>query len=445
MASADSDQSVATGSAWLFWAQVAGNAGFFAAVLVLARALSPSGRGAIAFITVTALVVARVTRLGVSEATEVFVAQRPASRPALLTNLLLFSFGAALASAAVVCGVLLALDGDRPAGIGPTEVALLGLGLIASAAVDAGYTFLLGCARFREQAIVTAASSWLYAALLGIAWLAAGLTVARAATAWTIAQALRALPLLMSSARGIGFARPDLPLLRESLSFGLRAWIGTLSRFFSFRLDQVLMGFMASGAALGVYAVAVNASEVLLYVPMATTSAILPVIARTEPGLRAEQTLKAFRSLVLIVGGSVVVALVAGPPLLPVVFGPAYQASVTPFICLLPAALGYAMLGVFSRALVASGAPALSSAGALVAFVVGTALDVILIPPMDATGAAIAASAGFLAGGAVALAAYRGRTPFAWRALLVPRRGDLDILRAIVSPFGRLAAHRRAH
>jgi hypothetical protein len=75
---------VAGGSALLFWSKIAGNAGFFAAVLILARALGPTGRGTIAFITVTALVAARLAGLGITEATTVFVARRVEARGALL-------------------------------------------------------------------------------------------------------------------------------------------------------------------------------------------------------------------------------------------------------------------------------------------------------------------------------------------------------------------------
>ncbi|HEY7707612.1 MAG TPA: hypothetical protein VH968_10635, partial [Gaiellaceae bacterium] len=77
---------VAGGSALLFWSKVAGNAGFFVAVLFLARGLGPTGRGTIAFITVTALVAARFAGLGIGEATAVFVARRPEARGALLGN-----------------------------------------------------------------------------------------------------------------------------------------------------------------------------------------------------------------------------------------------------------------------------------------------------------------------------------------------------------------------
>jgi O-antigen/teichoic acid export membrane protein len=66
---------------------------------------------------------------------------------------------------------------------------------------------------------------------------------------------------------------------------------------------------------------------------------------------------------------------------------------------------------------------------------VGVVLDLVLIPRFGATGAAVAASTAFLAGGSVAVAAYARLNPFAWRALLVPRRGDLEALRALTRPL----------
>ncbi len=174
------------------------------------------------------------------------------------------------------------------------------------------------------------------------------------------------------------------------------------------------MGFIASEATLGIYAVAVNASEILLYFPEATAMALLPAIVRAEPERRAEQALRAFRSLALITVGSIAVAVVVGAPLLPVIFGSKFAGSTGPFLWLLPGAIGYAALGVFSNTLMPS-SPGLSSLGAFVALVVGFGLDVLLIP-------------------------YRSRTPFAWRSLLIPRQGDLDFLGALIRLPFRLRA-----
>jgi O-antigen/teichoic acid export membrane protein len=426
---------VAGGSALLFWSKVAGNAGFFTAVLILARGLGPTGRGTIAFITVTALVAARLAGLGMGEATAVFVARRPEARGALLANVVVFMLGSALLAAAVACGALAALGDDGPAGIGAPELTIIAAATLVSALGDAGYVFLLGCGRLRPLAFITATASWIYPLALVALWSTVGLTVFRAALLWTAAESVRALAYLRQSLRGVTLSRLDPGLMREAVRFGSRAWVGSLARFLNFRTDQILMGFLASEAALGVYAVAVNASEVLLYLPAATATALLPVAARAETGVRTAQALRAFRSAAVVTAGAGLAAALLGPLLLPVVFGAPFEASVTPFLWLLPGALGFAATAVFSYALVAASSPGLSSVGPLVSLVLGIALDLVLIPAFGPSGAAAAASAAFLAGGCAALAVFRHRNPFAWRALLLPRRGDLAVFRALAGPL----------
>jgi O-antigen/teichoic acid export membrane protein len=426
----------------LFWAKIAGNGGYFVAVLIVARALGPAGRGTVAFITVTALVVAHVAGLGVGEATTVFSAQRPARRPVLLSNLLLFFLGSGALAATLAFGGMLLAD-LSPAGVGPAELVILSGGVLASALVEAGYSFLLGTERLRQLALTTASASWVYALIVAVLWATVGLTVGRAALAWTTTESMRALAAVSLSIRGMRLGRPSRRLLGESIAFGVRVWVGSLARFLNFRTDQILMGFIASEAALGLYAVAVNTSEVLLYLPSVAATALLPIVARTESSRRSEQTLRAFRSVALVTAVGVIAAALLGPTLLPAVFGASFSESVGPFLWLLPGTLGFAAMTVFSNALVASPSPGLSSLGPVVSLIVGLVLDVALIPPFGAKGAAAAASAAFLAGGATAILASRRLGAFPWGALLVPRRGDLDVLRALAGPLLRLPMPRR--
>src|SRR5206468_10018388 len=67
------------GSAVLLGAQLIGNAGLFVGVLIIARALGPEGRGTIAFLLVTAQVVAILAGVGLPQATMVQIAE-PAHR-----------------------------------------------------------------------------------------------------------------------------------------------------------------------------------------------------------------------------------------------------------------------------------------------------------------------------------------------------------------------------
>ena len=57
-----------------------GNIGYFAAVLLLAHWFVPSDRAFIAFATISVLMLARMSRLGMPEATSVFTASEPDTR-----------------------------------------------------------------------------------------------------------------------------------------------------------------------------------------------------------------------------------------------------------------------------------------------------------------------------------------------------------------------------
>ena len=414
---------VARGSFLLFVAQVVGNIGFFAAVLVLARTLSPEGRGTFAFITVAAFIATRITRIGGNEATMIFAAQRPERRPALLGNLLAWSTAGSAVAGGIVALLFLALGSHRPAGMSEVDCALLGVGIVCIAVFEAGNGFLTGCGWIRERAAALLWAPWLYAALLGVLALTTGLTVARAVVVWCVIHVAWAAGVWLPSVRRAGISRPSWPLFAESVRFGSRAYVGTLSDFLNFRTDQLLMGFLATQAALGVYAVAVNASEVLLYLPDAVGMALLPYIARAG-GARVRETLDTFRRLALITLFTLVLAAIVAPPLIPAVFGRDYDASVWPFLWLLPGALGFAALRVFSFGMLGSNAPGRSSIAPVVSLVVGIGLDLVLIPLLGANGAAIAASAAFLAGGAVSVASFRTLHEFRFRDL-VPRPDDV--------------------
>jgi len=436
-------QSLASGSARLFGAQLVANAGFFFAVLILARALSLSERGTVAFLVVAALIVGHIAGLGLGDATVVLAATFPASRSRILTNLLVVSV---VASTTAGVGVSLALgnvDQLRPPGVGTAELFLLGIAIVVVALAEAGRLYLLGCSLFRAQAIIQAAWPWLYVSLLLIIATTKGLGVEAAIASWISCFGAAALALVTVSIRHEGVGKVDGRLLFSAVRFGVRALGYSAARVVNFRADQILMAFLATEATLGIYAVAVNASEMLLYLPSAIGAAIVPAIGSTEESRRAERTLETFRALLLITIGGVALAGAFGPILVPIAFGNVYENSVVPFLFLLPGAIGFAAVSVFSGALVAAGRPGRASIGSVVAVLIGLGLDFILIPEFEATGAAAAASLAFLAGGGGSILFFRGAFPFPWKAIL-PRGRDLRAVLHLTGVGIRTVVRRRS-
>ena len=430
--------SVAAGSAFYFLAQIVANGGYFFAVLLLARGLDRADRGTVAFVTISALVMSRVTGFGIGDAGAYFASRHRELRRTLLTNLLAFNGTAGLAGATLVA-VIVAAIGATPAEVTTPDLVLFVFGTVANCYIDSGINFLIGCGRIRNVAIMKALPPWGYGIGVGVLYATGRLTATSAVAAWTLTHCLWALTawttLLVTSRPG----RFDLRFLRRMVGYGVRLWVGSVATFLNARVDQILMGFLVSEASLGTYAVAVNASEPLLILPAAAALAIIPAIAQRAPDEGAQLALVTVRTVLLVTAISVAIGLLVGGPALVFIFGDRYQDAQTPFFILLPGAIGYAISIVFSRALLASARPARSSLGPFVSLVVGTTLDLILIRPYGATGAAAAATTAFLAGGFTMMIAYRQVERFAWPEL-IPRRVDLarlvEVPRAVLSRTG---------
>jgi O-antigen/teichoic acid export membrane protein/peptidoglycan/xylan/chitin deacetylase (PgdA/CDA1 family) len=413
----------ARATASLLAARLSANVAFFVAVLMIARALGPANRGAFAFVSVSGLIVGNLAPLGIGPALTVLAAQHPGRRRELAGT------GLAWAALTGVAGGLLllvagyALRSYLPDSVDTFALACAAAAVAAVATASMAMAVLQGASLFHRYALVTATTPWIYVAILFIARVAGDLDLHTAIGAWMLGWLMAASGGLLVTALSIGLGPPRLATIRESRGFGARAWLGTLSLVLNARIDQVLMGFLATEAALGIYAVAVNVSEVLLYLPAIVGAVLLPTIAGGAPERTTSTTLAAARQLLLFTGLSIVVAAVLAPPLIPLVFGQPYAGAVRPFLLLLPGALGYALLVTFASALTASGQPGRASAAWLVTLGVGVSADILLIPAYGAAGAAAAATIAFIAAGASAVLAFHRWRAFALAAL-VPRGAD---------------------
>jgi O-antigen/teichoic acid export membrane protein len=383
----------------------------------------------VAFVTVTALLTARVVKLGLGQATTVLAAQRPSARATLLSNLLAFSLAASLVGVAAAVGGLYLLD-LRPVGLESGQLVIMAVAIVAASLVDD--SFLIGCGRLREAAAISASGGWLCAASVAAALAIGGPTVEAAVIAWTVAHLAWAALLAGAGLRAVGASLPSPRLFVESVRFGARAWGGTVAQFLNARADQLLLGVIATDVTLGLYVVAVNAAEILIFLPNAIATSLLPTLSRDRALDATTRTVRTFRSALLLTLGTVFVTGTLGWLLIPVVFGSGFQDSVEPFLWLLPGALGYTALSIFTNALLAARAPGWSSASRGVALVAGLALDLALIPLFGAAGAAAAASAAFLAGGATAAVLYRRANWFKWSDI-VPTHHDVAFLRLVAA------------
>jgi len=411
-------------------------------VLIVSRALGPSGRGDVVFLITISFLSAQIATLSISEAASNIAGRFPAQRPAVATNSLAFAVGLGGLAAGVLTFLLLTFPS-----IGP-QVSL-GLRVLALAVIPAlilqSYAERIVIAEYGFAVVYLA---WLMPTSTNVALnaLIAGLgrlSVTSAFIVWVSGQVAGMLLLVWFIQRRLaGFGRPDVSLAKQMATFGLKAHGGRILMWGNYRLDQWLVGAIAGSRQLGLYSVAVAYAEGLFLLPQALMVTQRPDLVRASPAAAGRQAAAAFRVVTLATLALVVGVVVAAPLLCTAIFGSAFSGSVSVLRMLAGGAFGIAAMKILGSALVAQRKPLREGTAIACAFALTIALDLLLIPAHGGFGAAVASTVAYTVGGAaIAILASRSlQTPL---TSFVPRASDFRSGRLALR--GALGRRRQSH
>jgi O-antigen/teichoic acid export membrane protein len=194
-------------------------------------------------------------------------------------------------------------------------------------------------------------------------------------------------------APGCAQAKFAWPLLR----YGLSQLAATMPASVNAYLDQIVLSQVAPSAALGHYAIAVSVT----FVPIPLVSAIGAVAfprlaARTMPTARAHRLPRVAMLTSAGLASAILLPIaVTAPWLIPLIFGPAYRASVPLVWILAPGGVFLACGQVAGDLLRGLGRPGLVAIAQGLAAVFTVALLLALLPSMGVTAAAIASTVAY--------------------------------------------------
>lgn len=369
-------------------------------VLITSRALGPTGRGDVVFLTTVAGISAQLALLGVSRAVANFAPAEPEARPAVASNSLLLSaiLGAMAIGAVELLMALVPSAGAHE----PLVRRWIALGAIPVVVFEACIWQLLRAAD--DHSIVNVA--WVTSPVVnvvgnGLLALAGVLTATLAVCMWVTGQVVATLIMVAAlSLRHSGFGRPDRRLTRRMLGFGLKTYASSIMLVGNYRLDQWLLGAFKNPTQVGIYSVAVAWSEGLFFLPTALVQMQHPDFVRGTPRQAAWRAARITRACLILTAGMAAVMWVAAPFLCVHVFGPGFRGSVNQLRILTVGSLGIAAMKLLGDVLTAQRKPMLESAAIAVAFATIVPLDLVLIPSHSGMGAAIGSAIAYSAGGA---------------------------------------------
>jgi len=369
-------------------------------VLILARALGPTGRGEIAFVIVVWVLAAGLATLGFEEANANFGGRHPERRAALAANSVVAALVLGTLGAALV-GLLMTLV---PGARGEVDLGLLlfALATLPSGLLGQNLKFLLQSDyRFGVTNLAWFASPALTALCNGVLALTGALTVELVIVVFVVTNVCATLILVVSVARQFGFGRPDAALARECLPFGLKSHMLRLVELGTYRGDQFLLGVLAGPYEVGLYSIAVSLAEALFYVSGIVALVQRPHLVRAIAAEAAEFGVRVFRRAVILSAAVGTALFIVAPTLCVALFGESFHAAGDDLRVLSLAAVGVLAVDLFSCLVIAQRRPLMASVGGAATLFVMVVLNVILVPELGGAGAAVAKSVAYTAGGVV--------------------------------------------
>lgn len=178
----------------------------------------------------------------------------------------------------------------------------------------------------------------------------------------------------------------------DILKYGYKAHVSNLMSFFNYKIDLFLVNFLIGPVAAGVYVVAVQLVERLWLLAQAVSVVLLPRLSELEgrEDLRAEITPLISRWVFSLTAVASVVLAAFGFPLLRYVFGEEFIFAYPPLLYLLPGIVAGALSKVLASDIAARGKPELNMYTTLISLPLNILGNVILIPVMGLSGAALA-------------------------------------------------------
>jgi O-antigen/teichoic acid export membrane protein len=376
-------------------AQVSGKIATLAFTVAAARTLGPADFGAFAYALSFGLLVATLPSWGF----EPLLVQRAAAEPRRLARYLSETV---VWRTAIAVPVFLAA-GIAGAAIRPSPRSAVALLLVLVACLADVYT---GAAQATAQVLenqvgtsVALVVQRVAAALLGVGALAAGLGLVGLSGAYLVGSLIGSAAAF-ESVRRLG-VRTDLRSVsrqglaemgRLSVPIGIDAVVAMVL----FRVDQVMLEAFKGDAAVGAYAATYRLLETVLFVTWGFSRAILPAMsAERDPARLRRMVEQGVGAVALLYVPFAVGLFVEAAPVLRLLYGTAYQGGAVVARWLAPAPLLFAIGFLGSYGLLARKARWQLMAASAAAAVFNIGANLLLIPALSGTGAAIVTTASY--------------------------------------------------
>lgn len=411
--------------------------------IIIARSLGPQGRGEVAILLLTPMLLVRLGGFSLGKASIYLVGQKKVPFSSAFWASMLG--GLALGGMLTLLGLIfykLPVGESLFEGMASHEVVLAlcmaPLVLYGDYLVDlqraANHIGMFNWMRFQHFGLnfllVVALAMFLRLSTMG-AVLAWGIGLLLSVTVGFVFLVLAEKPFLYFEVTSI------VASLRAMGAYGLQIHLVSLINFLGFRLDVFLTKGLLDSAAVGHYTVATNVVEVLWFLPDSVGVVLLPKVSRMTSKQAARFTPLVGRSVMLATIGIGLVVFMFAAPIVTLLYSAEFLPAVLPLRILLIGVVAFSLYKVFSRDLIGRGKALLATIAMGSSVIAAIGLNLILIPRWGIEGTAWAATISYLLATLIMAVVYLRISGVSISRLLMWNASDLRVYRGSLAGLFR--------
>lgn len=396
----------------------------FATGIILARLLLPEGRGIYAVVTLIPFTLVALGNGGLNMANTYYALKETYDRKNLLGNSLVFS----AVSGLVWIGLFLILEGSisqwNPS-LNHSNMWFAVLSIPFLLFRSFGDALLLGLKQFGKRNWILLFESILMSFLLLGLYLFQLFDLHTVLICFFIQSALTAVLTFWLCLAHIEYRISfDYKTLMQMLSKGIKGAASPASTFLLLRSDIFLIGLLLDSTQVGIYAIAASLANMLSMAPRSIATAFLPRITQTNDSDKNRATLIVCRMTFALTLITCVIVGVFAESIITLFFGMEYVSSVPSFLLLLPAIAFVSVALILGSHLQGKGKFHHNAIASTLGLVVNVGSNLVLIPWLGVTGAAIGSIIGYTGTLIIMILYFQSGSPFALRDMFIPRRED---------------------
>lgn len=229
----------------------------------------------------------------------------------------------------------------------------------------------------------------------------------------------------------------NLQLLKKTLNYGLKICLAGIFSFLVLRVDLYMVNFFKGAVETGFYSLASSFGDIFFILPFSIATVIFPKI-NTEEKTKKESIAKYSRISLLLVFLMAIGVLLFIKPVIGLLFGEEFLASVRPIILLLPGLIAWSITTVLGQYFFSIGYPLKLTISWFLVAVLNIILNFIYIPQYGMVAAALSSTAVYVLALCFHYYFFNKETGMSFYDIFIPRKAEIiNIFERIKVFFGK--------